>query len=160
MLKGDLAAQPYPIMAQTAQVSQAMQNLSDLWNVMENELKPAINYTVTLAVDREYVFSGAMVFTKRIDVTQRALEIEPESILQIGGIVHETKNGRNALPNAEVLIVERGASVRSDRFGRYTFRNVPPGEYTFRVSAAGRSAEHRLTIPDGRPDLTMYDLAV
>jgi hypothetical protein len=159
-LKGDLVAQPYPIMTQTAQVSEAMHNLSDLWNVMENELKPAINYTVTLAVDRDYVFSGAMVFTKRIDLVQRDVEMEAESILQIGGIVHEKKNGQNVVADAEVLIVERGASARSDRFGRYRFRNVPPGKYTFRVAAEGRTAEHQLTIPDGKPDLTMYDLPI
>ncbi len=160
LLKGKLAEQPYPITTQTAQVSEAMRNLSDLWNVMENELKPAINYTVTLAVDREYVFSGPMVFTKRIDLTQRGVEMEAESVLQIAGIVHEKQNGQRPVADAQVLIVERGVSARSDQFGRYAFRNVPPGSYTFRVTARERTAERRVTVPDGDADLTMYDLAV
>jgi hypothetical protein len=160
MLQGELVHQPFPIPTLTAQVSEAMHNLSDLWNVMENELKPAINYTVTLAIERDYVFSGPMVFTKRVDFYQREIEMAPESLLQIAGIVHEKKNGADPIADAEVLVVERGASTRSDRFGRYTFRNLPPGDYTFRVTAQERSAEHRLAVPDGRPDLTMYDLAI
>ena len=160
LLKGDLVHQPYPIVTQTAQVTEAMQNLSDLWNVMENELKPAINYTATLAVDREYVFSGPMVFTKRVDLSLHGFDIEPESVIQIAGVVHEEENGANPIADAEVLIVERGERTRSDRFGRYTFGNVPPGTYTVRVAAQQRTVEHQLTVPDGRPDLTMYDLAV
>jgi hypothetical protein len=159
-LKGELVHQPYPIPTQTAQVSDAMRNLSDLWNVMENELKPAINYTVTLAVERDYVFTGPMVFTKRIDFLQRGTDTPAESIHQIGGVVHEAKNGSRPIPDAEVLIVERGDTVQTDRFGRYTFRRVPPGTYTFRVSAASRTAEHQITVPEGRPDLDMYDLPV
>jgi hypothetical protein len=160
ILKGELVHQPFPIATMTAQVSQAMQNLSDLWNVMENELKPAINYIVTLAVDREYAFSGAMVFTKRVDFLQRGLDLEPESVLQIAGIVHGRGDGADPIPGAEVLVVERGQRAQADRYGRYTFRNLPPGTYTVRVTAEERTAEHRLTVPNGTPELTMYDLAL
>lgn len=160
LLKGELVHQPFAIPTQTAQVSEAMQNLSDLWNVMENELKPAINYTVTLAVDREWAFSGPMVFTKQVDFTQRGVEMEPELVLQIGGVIYAKDNGSIPLVDAEVLVVERGQRARSDRFGRYTFRNLPPGSYTFRVAAQGRTSDHPLTIPAGTADLTMYDLPV
>jgi len=160
LLQGELIHQTLPIPTETAQTSEAMRNLSDLWNVMENELKPAINYTVTLAVDRDYVFTGPMVFTKQVYFTQRGVEMEPESLLQIAGIVHAKKNGAKPIAGADVLVVERGQSVHTDQFGRYTFRNLPPGDYTFRVAAEGRTADHKLTIPDGSPDLTMYDLPI
>ena len=160
LLQGELIHQTLPIPTETAQTSEAMRNLSDLWNVMENELKPAINYTVTLAVDRDYVFTGPMVFTKRVCFTQRGVEMEPESLLQIAGIVHAKKNGAKPIAGADVLVVERGQSVHTDQFGRYTFRNLPPGDYTFRVAAEGRTADHKLTVPDGSPDLTMYDLPI
>jgi uncharacterized protein DUF4255/carboxypeptidase family protein len=160
MLKGDLIHQPYPITTQTAQVTEAMRNLSDLWNVMENELKPAINYTVTLAVDREFVFSGPMVFTKRIDLRQQGIDRTPESVLQIAGVVHEKKGAQLPIANAEVWIVERGQRVHSDRFGRYTFRNVPAGTYTLRVVAREDATEHQVTIPASTPDLATYDLTI
>ncbi|MBN1934512.1 MAG: DUF4255 domain-containing protein [Anaerolineae bacterium] len=160
MLEGKLVEQPFPIPAQTGQVSEAMTNLSDLWSVMENELKPAINYTVTLAVDREYAFDHPLVLTKRVDFRSLAEQSPVESVLQIAGIVHEQKNGAQPIADAEVTVVEHGQSVRTDRFGRYSFRNLPPGQYTFRVTARERQAEHRLTIPAGTRDLAMYDLDV
>lgn len=163
MLKGDLATQPYPLITLTAQVSEAMQNLSDLWNVMENELKPAINYTVTLAVDREYVFRSPMVFTKRVDIypdTDRPPQSGPESLLQIGGIVHTEDDAAQPVVDAEVLVVERGQRTQSDRFGRYTFRSIPPGAYTLRVTSEGRSVDRPIQVPDGNADLTMYDVEI
>lgn len=163
ILKGELIEQPYPLITLTAQVSEAMQNLSDLWNVMENELKPAINYTVTLAVDREYVFSAPMVFTKRVDLypeADRPPQSSAESILQIAGIVHTKGDVAQGVPDAQVLVVERGQATRSDRFGRYTFRNIPPGAYTLRVTSEGRSVDRKIEVPDGNADLSMYDVEI
>lgn len=160
MLEGKLVEQPFPIPTQTGQISEVMPNLSDLWSVMENELKPAINYTVTLAVDREYAFDHPLVLTKRVDFRSTADQSPVESVIQIAGIVHERKNGAHPIADAEVTVVERGQSVRTDRFGRYSFRNLPPGQYTFRVTAQGRQAEHSLIVPSGTRDLTMYDLSV
>lgn len=167
MLEGKLVEQPFPIPAQTGQVSAAMPNLSDLWSVMENELKPAIHYIVTLAVDREYAFDHPLVLTKRVDFRPMAGQTRGsvptmylESVIQIAGIVHERENGARPIADAEVTVVERGQSVRTDQFGRYSLRNLPPGQYTFRVVAQERQAEHLLTIPAGARDLTMYDLTV
>lgn len=160
MLEGRLVEQPFPIPTQTAQSPEALPNLSDLWSVMENELKPAINYTVTLAVDREYVFDHPLVLTKRVQFHPLAGPTPVEEVIQIAGIVHEGKNGARPIPDAEVIVVERGQSTRTDRFGRYSFRNLPPGRYTFRVTTPKGQAEHVLTIPSANRELNMYDLEV
>ncbi len=159
VLQGELVHQPFPIPTQTAQASEAMRNLSDLWNVMENELKPAINYTVTLAVDREYVFTGPMVFTRTLQFVQRDTDSPPEISLQITGIVYAE---HNAIPlaGAEVTLIERGWRTYTDRFGRYAFGNLLPGTYTLRVTAEGRTGERQIAVPAGAPGLKMYDLAV
>jgi hypothetical protein len=57
-------------------------------------------------------------------------------------------------------VLERGQGTRSDRFGRYTLRNLPPGTYTVRAQLLGRQTERRLTIPSGTVELDMYDLAL
>jgi hypothetical protein len=84
----------------------------------------------------------------------------PETVLQIAGIVHEKGKVARPIADAQVTIVERGQSVTTDRFGRYSVRNVPAGDYTVQVSAQGRTAKHKLTIPTGTPDLSMYDLSI
>src|SRR5260221_2832292 len=46
--EGALQRQPLPLPTKTALPSDAIRNLPDLWGVMENQLRPAINYVVTL----------------------------------------------------------------------------------------------------------------
>lgn len=159
LLQGELRHQPFPLVTQTAQSPEFMQNLSDLWNVMENELKPAINYVVTLAVERDYAFSGPVVFTKRIAIAQAHPNARPETLIQIGGVVYE-QTTHQPIADAQVWLIERGQGVRTDSFGRYTLSSLSPGSYTLRVVAGERTADHPITIPSGRADLTMYDLPI
>ncbi len=67
--------------------------------------------------------------------------------LPLGAVLfaqHATIQGtvRNALtqellPSANVLLVGTGLGAATDLFGKYVIRNVPPGQYTLRVSYIG-----------------------
>ncbi|MDA8219095.1 MAG: DUF4255 domain-containing protein [Dehalococcoidales bacterium] len=55
VLQGDLAGHPFPIRAWTAQKDGVLANPADVWTALENQLKPYIGYTVTLALDLEMI---------------------------------------------------------------------------------------------------------
>lgn len=57
ILQGDLAGHPLPIRTWTAQQDGALANPADVWTALENQLKPYIGYTVTLALDLEMLAS-------------------------------------------------------------------------------------------------------
>lgn len=158
LLEPSLRDQPYPIPTRTAQPSRAIENLPDLWGVMENQLRPSINYVVTLAMERGIVFTSPWVLTKRIDVLDRLdTGRGREQILQIGGVVYRAEGGE-AAKDARVTLVETGTMAVTDRFGRYRFANVPSGALRLRVELDGRVSEHSITTPS--ESLTHYDLMI
>jgi hypothetical protein len=67
---GALVAQPYPIRAKVALQSEAIHNLPDLWGVMENQLRPAINYVLTMSLDLGMEIEAPLVTTSRFTVGQ------------------------------------------------------------------------------------------
>jgi hypothetical protein len=156
--QGELAGQPYPIKTRAAQPALPIESLPDLWGVMENQLRPAINYEVTLAMEREITFTRPMVFTKRIRVGRRGDVEVGEEILQFAGIVHEAGEGGQALSDAAVTLLERGETVYTDGYGRYSFANVVPGTYHVQVKVDGRESEHALDIPATDHGGSRYDL--
>ena len=159
--QGELKAQAFPLRTKTAQPSIAIENLPDLWGVMENELRPSINCVVTLAMEREVSFTSPLVLTKRVTVRQRGdTEAEGEEIIQIAGIVHRRGEDGEPLAGATITLVETGRTVKSDNYGRYSFSSVTPGAYHVRVIAGEESAEHALVVPSQEHDAAHYDLEV
>jgi hypothetical protein len=159
-LRGQLQNQPFPVPTQTAQPSMAVQNMPDLWGVMENQLRPSIDYVVTLAMEREIAFSGPLVLSRRLDLARRedgdALR---ESIFQVAGIVQRRSDGQ-ALAEASVTLLERGETTLTDRYGRFGFARLEAGTYRIRVSSGGESAEHTVVVPAQGHDAAHYDLGL
>lgn len=151
---GELKNQPYPIKTETAQSTIALENLPDLWSVMDTPLRPSINYVVTLSMDRAITFTSPLVFTKRAQVRERYAPWR-EEIIQIAGIV--TLEGR-PLAGADVTLAETGRTVRTDEFGRYQFRNVPQGRYHLQVRFGQAISEREIVVPNERYEFPYYDL--
>lgn len=162
--QGELKRQPYPILTQAAQPSMAVQNLPDLWGVMENQLRPSFDYVVTVAMDREVVFTSPLVLTKRLEVSSIGGATEGaspgEEIIQIAGIVHRRGPLPEPVPGAQVTLVGTGHTMKSDRYGRYSFVNLSAGNYRVQVAVEGRRVEHQLAVPTTRHDAAHYDLEV
>ena len=159
--RGGLLEQPFPIKTQTGQPATALENLPDLWGVMENQLRPSINYVVILAMEREVSFTSPLVLTKRLEIGQKTDAIsEREEILQIAGIVHRRDKKEQGLAGALVLLVETGRTTRTDGYGRYSFSNIAAGTYHLRVTHGAMTVEHSFVVPAGDHDAAHYDLAV
>jgi hypothetical protein len=116
LLPAGLQAQPAPISLQTAQYDTGT-NLSDVWNAMDNELRPAIVCVVTVALNPYQPVPGRLVRTRELrvgqaatsgpagDGTAGALE-QPDIFWTIGGILY-TRSDRPA-ETLQLTVVERG----------------------------------------------------
>jgi hypothetical protein len=156
LCQGALKSQPYPIKAETAQPSVTIDNLPDLWSVMDNPLRPSINYVATLAMEREVAFTSPLVLTKRVVVGQRPAPLAgAEEIVQIAGIV---TRGDVAVPGVQVTFVELGRTLTTDAFGRYHLPNVPSGRYHVQVETADDTRLFEIAVPAQGRAAPFYDL--
>ncbi len=158
LLEPELASQPYPILTRTAQPSRAIENLPDLWGVMENQLRPSLNFVVTLAMERSVVFTSPWVATAQIGVRDTTEgDGSREALLQIGGTVY-SRDGKEPIADATVHLVETGERTRTNASGRYQFARLSEGTYLVRVSAGEHKTERQISIPSEALD--EYDIEV
>ncbi len=68
--EGALRDQPYEIPIKVAQSSEAVSNLTDLWSVLDNEMRAGFIVAVTVALDADRGFDAPLVFDKKIAVGQ------------------------------------------------------------------------------------------
>jgi len=147
ILQGALKGLEYPIHASAAQPDGLVKNPADFWSALDNQLKPSINYVVTLPIDLDITLTAPIVWTKSIEVKDTGTE-EVEEIVQIGGIVHEKGKPEAGVANAMVLVKEKGMTAKTDNEGHYSFAKLEKGKYTFQVSAPGWTAkEARMVVP-------------
>jgi len=147
LLQGEMRGQPYAILAQTAQPSMAIGNMPDLWGVMENQLRPSLDYVVTVAMDRDVAFTGPLVLTKRIRVGQRGEEAWDQEILQVAGMVRAKDDPQRPMAGAVVRLADLGLETETDAYGRYRFANVPAGEHSMEVVVGGRTERRSIQVP-------------
>jgi hypothetical protein len=67
---GALQGQPFDIPTKVGQVSDAVPNLTDLWSVLDNEMRAGFNFVVSLALDADLGFDGPLVLAKKLVVGQ------------------------------------------------------------------------------------------
>jgi len=152
VLQGSLREATVPIPASVAQPDK-IPNVADLWGVLDNELKPSLNLVVTLPLDLAKEITGALVLSKRIRVEEGITGEGPfQEITQIAGTVRDKKG--QPIAEATVSLKEKGITAQTDQEGRYTFPNLPEGDYTLVVSAPEREPkEHSITVLSDRYDL-------
>jgi hypothetical protein len=160
VLRGQMRNQPYAVPAQAAQPSMAVQNMPDLWGVMENQLRPSIDYVVTLAMERSISFTSPLVINRRLDLGSRtSVASDPDQVHQIAGIVVRRQDGE---PEAgvQVTCLDTGVSTESDRYGRFSFSRLAAGTYRIELAHDGASAVHALSVPAQGHDSAHYDLEI
>jgi hypothetical protein len=90
--QGALKDQPFPIQAWTSQPDHTPRNMSDLWQAIDNRIRPSLTYVVTLALDPNVSYTSPVTLSRETRVGR----IEP---------------GSQALtPEATEVSVTRGAS--------------------------------------------------
>jgi hypothetical protein len=147
ILQGALKELEYPVHASTAQPDGLVKNPADFWSALDNQLKPYIDYVVTLPVDLDIALTAPVVSTKTIEIKETGKE-KVEEMVQIGGIVHEKGKPEASIGNGTVVVKESGMTVKTDNEGHYSFAKLEKGEYTLQISAPGWTAkEIRMVVP-------------
>lgn len=159
LLPDVLKDQPAPIPLEVAQTD-SLRNPADVWNALDNEIRPAITLTLTLALDPYRPIVTPLVRTRELRMGQSARPVTemlveafpPDVFWTIGGTVHTQKS----LDEIRLKLVERDLAVSLSEEGRFTIGKLQAGDYTLEVSAnGGKPKHHKITVP--APD---YDVNV
>lgn len=152
LLPDSLKSQPVPIMMQVAQ-SDVLANPSDLWNVLDNELRPSIVVTVTLILDPYLPLVSPLVRTREIRFGQVAAPAVFQELTAAAGSSEYVALGgriRTKLPlsTLHVVLVERNQAIELDAEGMFTIGKLRAGEYHIQVSSDGEVLRRfTLTVP-------------
>jgi hypothetical protein len=152
LLSGELASQKYPIKTTVAQPDGLFKNPADLWGALDNQLKPSVNYVVTLPLDLDITFAAPLVKTKVVKV--KPPDAEAEQLVQVAGTVHKVGKPTQGVAGATVIAKEARMTAETDKEGHYFFSKLPTGKHTFQVLVSGKKAqEAQVTIPSASYDL-------
>ena len=147
VLQGALKGCGYPVHAAAAQPDGILKNPADFWTTMESQIKPSINYMVTIPMDLSISITASLVFTKVLDVKDKEGG-EIEEMLQIGGTVYSKDKTGQVVPNALLMIKELNITTTSDVNGKYKLPKIGRGDYTFKVSAPKKAVkEVKVVVP-------------
>lgn len=152
VLSGQLTDLRYPIKIATAQPDGLSRNPADFWTALDNELKPSINYVVTLPLDTDVVFTAPLIKTKTLEF--KAPDGEKEQLVQVAGTVHESGKPDQGIAGVRVVAKEVRMTADTDDQGRYSLTKLSAGQHTFQVIIAGKMVkETSITVPSASYDL-------
>lgn len=155
LLQGALQKFGPPVQTTTAKWDGVLKKPGELWESLDNVLKPGLTYTATLSVVvQPPPPKPAPVLTKMI-VTSNTMRAQKEPLVAIGGVVRarrpddaDAETPIRVISDAEVTFPRLGITVRSDGDGRYLVRKIPQGTHQVRVvTDSGATSEAEITIP-------------
>ncbi|MBV9583117.1 MAG: DUF4255 domain-containing protein [Chloroflexi bacterium] len=153
MLQGNLKNQMFPTPARVIQPNQARANPAELWQSIDNRIRPALTYTVTVPLDPDIHFTDGIVFTRRTRIFGEDRDTPAAEGIQISGRVYTGKNKDRGVADATVTLEESGASVATDADGRFAF-HVRGGKSRINVvTREGKRGSRVIEVPSAEYDL-------
>ncbi|MGD8626358.1 MAG: Pvc16 family protein [Anaerolineae bacterium] len=160
LLPESLQDQQWPISLEVAQEND-LRRPADVWNALDNEMRPAIALAVTLAIDPYQPLIMPLVRTRELRIGQAANPLEsqelmasnsPNTFWSVGGVIHSDE----PLERLHVTLVERGIDVPVQDDGQFAISKLRAGRYTLEVKVdGGQPQRHKIDVP--APD---YQLTV
>jgi hypothetical protein len=152
LLPDSLKDQPSPITLHVAQAD-GLDKPTDLWNVLDNQMRPAITCVVTVSMDPYTPLIGGIVRTREIRFGQLAEPAKQQTMLAGGdSLTYWTIGGRvqssKALDHLRVTVVETGLAVPLRDDGTFSIGHLQAGAYTLEIAAEGRqTSRHKIAVP-------------
>ncbi|HEY9076339.1 MAG TPA: DUF4255 domain-containing protein [Anaerolineaceae bacterium] len=160
LLPESLQRQPAPISIQVAQ-EDTLANLSDIWSVMDNEERPAIMLTLTVALDPYLPFVTRMVRSREIRFGQAAAPQEAQQLVETGisgsyWTVGGTLHSQIPLQELKLILAEQGKVIPVSEDGRFTIGRLRSGTYTLEAHLGEKMLkQYALTVPAPDFDFTV-----
>lgn len=158
-LSDQLLGQDFEILLKVAQYDQR-DIRREIWSMLDNEMRPILDLTVTLAIEpysdwtvplvrsTEIGFGAATGFNGidgAVQVTDR--------FFSVGGTVHSSMPFRHL----SIQLMELAVPVTVAPNGRYSIRNLRPGPYTLEVwTGDGEPSQHTIVVPSSPTEYDIY----
>lgn len=163
-LVGNLRNPPFDIQARLASHDK-LTNPSEVWSALDNEMRPTISYTVTLALDPWKEITSPLVLTRTLRTGQsqrpRAQQLAENTNAEmglIGGRVTEASRAGAPASGISIAIKGTGLFAETDPDGRFVLGSLPAGNYTLVVwPPDGKPKEKKIHIPEKEGN---YDMAI
>jgi hypothetical protein len=145
--------QPKPIPITVAQYDE-LRNPTELWQVLDNEMRPTIACIVTLALDPYQPVSAPLVRTRELRFGQAAVPSQqrlddptsPDNFWTIGGTI--CGDEPLDVQHMRLTLVERGLEVQVQPEGRFAIGRLEAGEYTLEVTVdGGKPKRYKISVP-------------
>lgn len=160
MLPDSLQDQPVSIPIRVAQQDE-YRTPADIWSALDNELRPAIVCTITLAINPYAATTGPLVRSRDLRFGQ-AVQLPRRHVLDesagsdrfwmVGGEVRTTR----PLEYGHLVLVERGQNVPLQDGLRFIVGNLESGDYTLELWDNGRKLITRtITVPSESYDIEL-----
>jgi hypothetical protein len=159
LLPESFQGQPVPIPIMVAQYDE-LRTPTDVWNVLDNEMRPALACIVTLAIDPYLPIVTPLVRTRELRIGPSLVPVSqeldertgPDLFWTIGGTLRSKQ--LLDLEGVCLTLIERGLEVPLQPEGRFAIGHLEAGEYTLEISGTeGRLRRYPITVPAADYDL-------
>ncbi len=162
LLPASLQDQPVPIPVRVAQFDE-FRAPADVWSALDNELRPAIACTVTLALNPYKPITGPLVSTRDLRFGQATELPQRQQLDEAAGedrfwmVGGRLRSEEAQVPeHATLTLVERGQNVPIQDEGQFIIGNLEAGEYTLEMTVEGRKpSRHKFTVPSAQYDIEL-----
>jgi len=156
VLQGTLQNPRYPLNTHVARHDK-LTNPAEVWSALDNEMRPSVSFTVTIALDPWSEVTGPLVRSFTMQTGQStSLPLLQEfdegtagfDLNYIGGIIRSKSGDGEPKTGLEVAIKGRGWFDVTDEDGRFRLGAMPPGSYTLVIwPEKGKPKEKKITVP-------------
>jgi hypothetical protein len=155
VLIGSLAGQAPPLPTSVVMPGN-MKSTSEFWNAIGGQLRPSLDYSVTISLDYQATLIGPMVTTTMAAYEPQGLSGYRNERIQIGGHVTDNATSPNLVANAWVLLVDTNQVAITDLEGCFAFSGLRRGTYTLRARAMNfQEASRVIQVPSPGGDYNL-----
>ncbi|HZR41104.1 MAG TPA: Pvc16 family protein [Ktedonobacteraceae bacterium] len=141
ILQGSLGKQE-PLPYTTTILPDSSKATSDFWSAIGGQLRPSLEYKVTIALPYQQPATDPMVTTLGLGLTG------DQPFYTIGGTVWDTKASPGPIASAWVRLDQTGQVAVSDELGRFLFEHIAAGNYSLTVRAVGfQEGKRTISVP-------------